>query len=145
MIRWKNVLRAEPQIGLMEQVGRAQRVVRALAPEMRRRAPAELGVHHGHELVARAQEVQGLIELATCVGLPERAELPLLASAIDFALEGLSAQKKISRSEEWRYTAAESHVHADELGDTFSDEMIERINDRLGSPDRCPHGWPVDT
>jgi DtxR family Mn-dependent transcriptional regulator len=42
------------------------------------------------------------------------------------------------------YTAAESHVHADELGDTFSDEMIERINDRLGEPDRCPHGWPVD-
>src|SRR5215813_6798785 len=24
-------------------------------------------------------------------------------------------------------------------------EMLERINDRLGSPDRCPHGWPVDT
>lgn len=43
------------------------------------------------------------------------------------------------------YTAAESHVHADELGDTFSDEMIERINERLGQPDRCPHGWPVDT
>jgi DtxR family transcriptional regulator, Mn-dependent transcriptional regulator len=43
------------------------------------------------------------------------------------------------------YTAAESHVHADELGDTFSDEMIERINERLGRPDRCPHGWPVDT
>ena len=42
------------------------------------------------------------------------------------------------------YTAAESHVHADELGDTFTDEMIERINERLGSPDRCPHGWPVD-
>jgi DtxR family Mn-dependent transcriptional regulator len=43
------------------------------------------------------------------------------------------------------YTAAESHVHADELGDTFTDEMIERIDDRLGHPDRCPHGWPVDT
>src|SRR5213593_53827 len=42
------------------------------------------------------------------------------------------------------YTAAESHVHADELGDTFTDEMIERINERLGGPDRCPHGWPVD-
>ena len=42
------------------------------------------------------------------------------------------------------YTAAESHVHADELGDTFTDEMIERINERLGHPDRCPHGWPVE-
>jgi DtxR family transcriptional regulator, Mn-dependent transcriptional regulator len=43
------------------------------------------------------------------------------------------------------YTGAEAHVHADELGDTFSDEMIERIDERLGHPDRCPHGWPVDT
>jgi DtxR family transcriptional regulator, Mn-dependent transcriptional regulator len=42
------------------------------------------------------------------------------------------------------YTAAEAHVHADELGDTFTDEMVERIATRLGNPDRCPHGWPVD-
>src|SRR3954466_4051367 len=42
------------------------------------------------------------------------------------------------------YTAAEAHVHADELGDTFSDDMVERIDQRLGHPDRCPHGWPVD-
>jgi DtxR family Mn-dependent transcriptional regulator len=42
------------------------------------------------------------------------------------------------------YTAAESHVHADELGDTFTDEMIERMNERLGRPARCPHGWPVE-
>ena len=42
------------------------------------------------------------------------------------------------------YTPAESHVQADELGDTFTDDMIERIAERLGNPDRCPHGWPVD-
>jgi DtxR family Mn-dependent transcriptional regulator len=42
------------------------------------------------------------------------------------------------------YTAAESHEQADLLGDTFTDEMIERIHDRLGRPDRCPHGWPID-
>ncbi len=43
------------------------------------------------------------------------------------------------------YTPAESHVQADVLGDTFTDEMIERIAERLGNPERCPHGWPVDT
>jgi DtxR family Mn-dependent transcriptional regulator len=42
------------------------------------------------------------------------------------------------------YTAAEAHVHADELGDTFSDDMVARIDERLGHPERCPHGWPVD-
>jgi DtxR family Mn-dependent transcriptional regulator len=43
------------------------------------------------------------------------------------------------------YTGAEAHVEADRLGDTFTDEMIERIDERLGHPERCPHGWPVDT
>ena len=43
------------------------------------------------------------------------------------------------------YTAAEAHVHADELGDTFTDDMVDRIAERLGQPERCPHGWPVDT
>jgi DtxR family Mn-dependent transcriptional regulator len=43
------------------------------------------------------------------------------------------------------YTAAEAHVYADELGESFSDDMIERIDEKLGHPQRCPHGWPVDT
>ena len=43
------------------------------------------------------------------------------------------------------YSGAEAHVHADELGDTFSDDMVERIRVRLGNPERCPHGWPIDT
>jgi DtxR family Mn-dependent transcriptional regulator len=42
------------------------------------------------------------------------------------------------------YTAAEAHVQADLLGDTFTEDMVERIEERLGHPDRCPHGWPVD-
>jgi DtxR family transcriptional regulator, Mn-dependent transcriptional regulator len=42
------------------------------------------------------------------------------------------------------YTAYEAHERADELGDTFDDEMITRIDDKLGHPQRCPHGWPVD-
>jgi DtxR family Mn-dependent transcriptional regulator len=42
------------------------------------------------------------------------------------------------------YTAAEAHEFADELGETFTDEMVERMAERLGNPERCPHGWPVD-
>jgi DtxR family transcriptional regulator, Mn-dependent transcriptional regulator len=42
------------------------------------------------------------------------------------------------------YTAAEAHVHADELGATFTDDMVDRIARKLGNPKRCPHGWPVD-
>ena len=42
------------------------------------------------------------------------------------------------------YTAAEAHVQADLLGNTFTEDMVERIEKQLGNPDRCPHGWPVD-
>ena len=32
----------------------------------------------------------------------------------------------------------------DFLLDLAIDDMIERLEERLGHPDRCPHGWPVD-
>src|SRR2546423_9045562 len=41
------------------------------------------------------------------------------------------------------YTAAQAHVPAAELGDTFSDEMVERIEVKLGNPERCPPRCPV--
>src|SRR2546425_127024 len=34
---------------------------------------------------------------------------------------------------------------ANALGDTFTDDMVARIEEKLGRPKRCPHGWPVDT
>ena len=42
------------------------------------------------------------------------------------------------------YTPAEAHEQADILGATFTDDMIERTAERLGHPERCPHGWPVN-
>jgi len=59
------------------------------------------------ELVAQARGVQGLVELAEHLKLGSKAPEPALASAIDFVLEGLYAQKKISRSEDRGYHAAE--------------------------------------
>jgi magnesium chelatase subunit I len=52
--------------------------------------------------------VQGLRELADHAGVPPGAPAPVVASAIDFVLEGLYAQKKISRSEERGYAANEA-------------------------------------
>jgi magnesium chelatase subunit I len=59
------------------------------------------------ELVDRTREVDGLHEAALQAQggtSPGQAEL---ASAVDFALEALCAQKKISRSDDWRYSAGE--------------------------------------
>jgi DtxR family Mn-dependent transcriptional regulator len=85
-------------------------------------------------------EAEGLVERG------EQKEAILTPSGIERAERVVRKHRLIERflTDFMGYTAAESHVHADELGDTFSDDMVERINDRLGRPQRCPHGWPVD-
>jgi magnesium chelatase subunit I len=60
------------------------------------------------DVIAQTRGVQGLRELTTHAGLAPGAAAASVASAIDFILEGLYAQKKISRSEDRGYTAAES-------------------------------------
>jgi magnesium chelatase subunit I len=60
------------------------------------------------EVVTASRGVQGLRELAEHAGLKPGAPAPVVASAIDFVLEGLYAQKKITRSEERGYSAAEA-------------------------------------
>jgi magnesium chelatase subunit I len=59
------------------------------------------------DLIARALDVQGLHELSQLAGVDGHAPAPLQAAAIDFVLEGLYAQKKISRSDEFNYQSAE--------------------------------------
>src|SRR5688500_17066406 len=59
------------------------------------------------DVLSHAEQVQGLIELARTSGIPRSAAAPLLASGIDFLLEGLYATKKISRSEDRGYHGSE--------------------------------------
>jgi magnesium chelatase subunit I len=59
------------------------------------------------DLLSQARGVQGLVELAEHLQLGSKPPEPVLASAVDFVLEGLYAQKKISRSEDRGYHAAE--------------------------------------
>ena len=86
-------------------------------------------------------EAEGLVERG------EQKEAILTPTGIERAERVVRKHRLIERflTDFMGYTAAESHVHADELGDTFSDDMVERINERLGFPDRCPHGWPIET
>lgn len=58
-------------------------------------------------LLREAGTVQGLVDLASKAGVGAGASQPEVAAAIDFILEGLYAQKKISRSEERGYHSAE--------------------------------------
>jgi DtxR family transcriptional regulator, Mn-dependent transcriptional regulator len=86
-------------------------------------------------------EADGLVERG------EQKEAILTPKGRDLAERVVRKHRIIERflTDFMGYTPAESHVQADLMGDTFTDEMIERIAERLGHPDRCPHGWPVDT
>jgi DtxR family Mn-dependent transcriptional regulator len=85
-------------------------------------------------------EAEGLIERG------ERKEALLTESGRERAERVVRKHRIIERllTDFMGYTGAESHERADQLGDTFTEEMIERIDEKLGRPERCPHGWPVD-
>jgi Fe2+ transport system protein FeoA len=76
----------------------------------------------------------------------ERKEAILTAAGRERAERVVRKHRIIERllTDFMGYTAAESHVHADELGDTFTEDMVDRIEEKLGRPQRCPHGWPID-
>src|SRR6266498_5527726 len=111
-------------------------------PTLAARVAEMLGISRAStgEMLKRL-EADGLVERG------ERKEAILTEKGRERAEEVVRRHRLIERflTDFLGYTAAESHVHADELGHTFTDDMIDRIAERLGHPDRCPHGWPVDT
>ena len=88
----------------------------------------------------KRMEAEGLVERG------EQKEAILTPVGIERAERVVRKHRIIERflTDFMGYTASESHVQADLMGDTFTDEMIERINEKLGRPERCPHGWPVE-
>ena len=59
------------------------------------------------ELLEQVQDIQGLKELAAHAGVQPTDPAPVVASAVDFVLEGLYAETKITRTDEWQYQATE--------------------------------------
>jgi DtxR family Mn-dependent transcriptional regulator len=111
-------------------------------PTLSSRVAEMLGVSRASagEMLKRL-EADGLVERGS------RKEAILTEAGRERAERAVRKHRIIERllTDFMGYTAAEAHVHADELGDTFSPEMVERIQTRLGNPERCPHGWPIET
>jgi len=112
------------------------------APTLAARVAEMLGVSRASagEMLKRL-EVEGLVERG------EHKEAILTPSGRERAERVVRRHRLVERllTDFMGYTAAEAHVYADEIGESFSDDMIERIDERLGHPERCPHGWPLDT
>jgi DtxR family Mn-dependent transcriptional regulator len=117
------------------------RPLNAGSPTLASRVAEMLGVSRASagEMLKRL-EAEGLIERG------EHKEAVLTASGRERAERVVRKHRIIERllTDFMGYSAAEAHVHADELGDTFTEDMVDRISAKLGNPDRCPHGWPVD-
>jgi magnesium chelatase subunit I len=80
-----------------------------------------------NDVIAQSRGVQGLRELAERTGLAPGATAPAMASAIDFVLEGLYAQRKISRSDERGYTAGTETSGAPRRGRREEPNLEEEI------------------
>src|SRR5207237_4124365 len=111
------------------------------SPTLASRVAEMLGVSRASagEMLKRL-EAEGLIQRGA------RKEAVLTGSGRERAERVVRKHRLIERllTDFMGYTGGEAHERADQLGDTFTDEMIERIDERLGRPERCPHGWPVD-
>src|SRR5207245_1340856 len=112
------------------------------SPTLASRVAEMLGVSRASagEMLKRL-EADGLVERG------ERKEAILTAAGRERAEKVVRKHRIIERllTDFMGYTPAEAHVHADELGDTFTDDMAGRTDEQLGHPERCPHGWPADT
>jgi DtxR family transcriptional regulator, Mn-dependent transcriptional regulator len=111
------------------------------SPALAARVADMLGVSRpsAGEMLKRL-EADGLVERG------KRKQVLLTAAGRDAAERVIRRHRLIERflTDFLGYTAGEAHEQADELADTFSDDMIERMAAQLGYPERCPHGWPVD-
>ncbi|MFN2469839.1 MAG: metal-dependent transcriptional regulator [Gaiellaceae bacterium] len=117
------------------------RPVSSGSPTLSSRVAEMLGVSR-----ASAGEMLKRLESEKLIERGEHKEALLTATGRERAERVVRKHRIIERllTDFMGYTAAEAHVQADELGDTFTDDMVERIAERLGHPDRCPHGWPVE-
>ncbi len=111
------------------------------SPALATRVAELLGISRASagEMLKRL-EADGLVERG------ERKEILLTPAGREAAEKVIRRHRLIERllTDFMGYTGREAHEQADALADTFSDDMVERIGERLGHPDRCPHGWPVD-
>jgi DtxR family Mn-dependent transcriptional regulator len=111
------------------------------SPTLAARVAEMLGVSR-----ASAGEMLKRLEAEGLVRRGEHKEALLTKKGRDRAEKVVRKHRIVERllTDFMGYTAAEAHVYADDIGETFSDDMVVRMEAKLGHPDRCPHGWPVD-
>jgi magnesium chelatase subunit I len=75
------------------------------------------------------REIQGLMEKLSPLKVNSKTEPEVAVSAAEFLLEGMTAHKRISRSEERKFTAGEKKKRADDASQ-YAERMREREKER---------------
>ena len=75
------------------------------------------------------KEIQGLFEKLGPLKLPKNAEPEIAVAAAEFLLEGMTAHKRISRSEERKFSAGEKKKRMDDAAQ-YAERMREREQEK---------------
>ncbi len=82
------------------------------------------------DLLSRTAGVQGLHEAARATLAPKKANEAVVASAVDFVLEGLYAQRKISRSVEGHFQAGDQPKRPQRPVDSLNERELPLRGDK---------------
>ena len=112
------------------------------------KAPAAIAARVAEALGVSRTAVGEMLKRLTAEGLLERGggrELVLTPAGTERAEKVVRRNRIVERflTDFLGYDTAEAHEHAGRVGAAFTDDMIERLHEKLGFPERCPHGWPV--
>ncbi len=111
------------------------------------KAPAAIAARVAEALDVSRTAVGEMLNRLTSDGLVERdgRALVLTTAGTARAEQVVRRNRIVERflADFLGYDSAEAHIHAARVGAGFTDDMIERLHEKLGFPERCPHGWPV--
>jgi len=93
------------------------------------------------ESLTELQQIQGLFDKVKPLGLEKRAGTEQLVSAAEFLLEGMYAHKRLSRSEERGYSAAEKLKREAVSAAQYNQQRREREMEEMNPRDRTKRGF----
>ncbi len=89
---------------------------------------------------AELKQIQGLLEKLSPLNINAKSSPELTVSAAEFLLEGMTAHKRISRSEERAFSAAEKKQRNDQAAQ-YGDKMRDQAREEASARNRTRRGF----
>ena len=89
---------------------------------------------------AELQQIQGLFEKLSPLGINSKSDPETAVSAAEFLLEGMTAHKRISRSEERAFSAADKKQRTDQASQ-YAEKMRDQMREDTTARNRTRRGF----